>query len=176
MPLPDAPVPLITTTEIQSRVSGLAAAIRRDLPGDVHLVAVLKGAFVFLADLMRALGAPLTVDFLALSSYSGARTSSGEVRLLKDLDIPLEGRDVLLVEDIVDTGRTIAYLQEVLLARRPRSLRTACLLDKPSRRRVSVTVDYVGFAIEDRFVVGYGLDDRERFRHLPYIGVVDDHA
>jgi hypoxanthine phosphoribosyltransferase len=114
------------------------------------------------------------MDFLAVSSYGEARTSSGQVRLLKDLDLAIDGRDVVIVEDIVDSGRTLAYVHEVLRARRPRTLRTACLLDKPARREVTVPVEYVGFAIEDRFVVGYGLDDKERFRDLPYLAVLDD--
>ena len=151
----------------------VAHAIRRDVPGDLHLVAVLKGAFVFLADLVRYLGPPLSMDSLVVSSYGDAQTSSGKVRLLKDLDLTIDGRDVVIVEDIVDTGRTLAYVQEVMRARQPRSLRTACLLDKPSRRQIPVPVEYVGFAIEDRFVVGYGLDDREQFRDLPYLAVLD---
>ena len=128
----------------------------------VHLVAVLKGAFVFLADLIRAMEGPVTCDFIAVSSYGSGTTSSGEVRLTKDLDRSLEGRDVVIVEDIVDTGLTLSYLQEILRAREPRSLRTACLLSKPSRRKVDVRVEYIGFTIEDRFVVGYGLDFDER--------------
>jgi hypoxanthine phosphoribosyltransferase len=169
----DRPVPLIAAERIQSRVAELAAAIRRDVPGDLHLVAVLKGAFVFLADLVRHLGPPLSMYFLAVSSYGEARASSGTVRLLKDLDLAIDGRDVVIVEDIVDTGRTLAYIHEVLRGRQPRTLRTACLLDKPSRRQIPVPVEYVGFAIEDRFVVGYGLDDRERFRDLPYLAALD---
>ena len=158
---------------LRTRIASLAREVRRDFPGDraIHLVAVLKGSFVFLADLMRELGGEVTCDFIALSSYGGATQSSGEVRLLKDLDRGIEGRDVIIVEDIVDTGTTLAYLQEILKAREPRSLRTACLLSKPSRRKVAVPVDYIGFTIEDRFVVGYGLDVDERYRQLPYIGV-----
>lgn len=155
----------------------MATQIRRD-HGDgtpVHLVAVLKGAFMFLADLMRHIGDPVTCDFIAVSSYAGA-SSSGEVRLLKDLDAGLQDRHVIIVEDIVDTGLTLSYLQEILRAREPRSLRTACLLSKPSRRTVEVVVEYVGFTIEDRFVVGYGLDFDERYRNLPYIGVLDGGA
>jgi hypoxanthine phosphoribosyltransferase len=163
---------MLTAQEIASRVVELAADIRRDCPSDVHLIAVLKGAFIFLADLVRALGEPVTLDFIAVSSYGAATSSSGQVRLLKDLDIPIEGRDVIIVEDIVDTGLTLAYLKEILTARNPKSLRTACLLSKPSRRTVNIAVDYVGFAIEDRFVVGYGLDYAGRFRNLPYIAVL----
>ena len=139
----------------------------------IHLVAVLKGAFMFLADLIRAIDGPVTCDFIAVSSYGSGTTSSGEVRLTKDLDRSLEGRDVIIVEDIVDTGLTLSYLQEILRAREPQSLRTACLLSKPSRRKVDVQVEYIGFTIEDRFVVGYGLDFDEQYRNLPYIGVLD---
>jgi hypoxanthine phosphoribosyltransferase len=118
----------------------------------------------------------VTLDFIAVASYGKSTSSSGEVRLLKDLDFGIEGRDVVIIEDIVDTGLTLTYLQEILRARAPRSLKTACLLNKPSRRRVDVRVDYVGFDIEDRFVVGYGLDFDERYRNLPYIAVLEEHA
>ena len=139
----------------------------------MHLVAVLKGAFIFLSDLMRAFEGPVTCDFIAVSSYGSGTTSSGEVRLDKDVGRGLEGRDVIIVEDIVDTGLTLSYLQEILRARGPRSVRTACLLSKPSRRKIDVKVEYVGFTIEDQFVVGYGLDVDERYRNLPFIGVVN---
>ena len=165
---------LIGAGEIQERVRALAGEIRRDHPDGVHLVCVLKGAFMFLADLARALEGDATLDFMALSSYGSSTRSSGQVQLLKDLDVGLEGRDVVIVEDIVDTGLTLTYLQEILRARAPRSLKTACLLSKPSRRRVDVRVDYVGFTIEDRFVVGYGLDYDEKYRNLPYIAVIAD--
>ena len=165
---------LISADEIQQRVRALAHDIRRDHPGGVHLVCVLKGAFVFLADLARALDGDVTLDFMAVSSYGSSTKSSGQVQLLKDLDVGLEGRDVVIVEDIVDTGLTLTYLQDILRARAPRSLRTACLLSKPSRRKVDVTVDYVGFTIDDRFVVGYGLDYDERYRNLPSIAVIAD--
>jgi hypoxanthine phosphoribosyltransferase len=140
----------------------------------VHLVAVLKGAFVFLSDLARALPGDCSLDFMAVSSYGKSTKSSGQVQLLKDLDTDLEGRDVIIVEDIVDTGLTLKYLQEILVARAPRRLRTACLLSKPSRRKVNVKVEYIGFTIEDKFVVGYGLDYAEKYRNLPYIGVLGD--
>jgi hypoxanthine phosphoribosyltransferase len=163
--------PFITQAAIQKRIGELAAEIRRDVPEeDLHLVGVLKGAVLFLGDLIREMNGGISIDFIALSSYAGT-TSSGEVRLIKDLDYGLEGRHVIIVEDIVDTGLTLHYLQEILKARNPRSLRTACLLSKPSRRKIEVHVDYVGFTIEDKFVVGYGLDYSERFRNLPYIGV-----
>ena len=163
---------LLTEDQIRARVAELAAEIRLDFPTDLHMVAVLKGAFMFLADLMRTIEGPVTCDFIAVSSYGSGTTSSGEVRLTKDLDRSLEGRDVIIVEDIVDTGLTLSYLQEILKAREPRSLKTACLLSKPSRRKVEVNVEYVGFTIDDRFVVGYGLDVDEHYRNLSYIGVM----
>lgn len=139
---------------------------------DLHFIAVLKGAVMFLSDLVRSMDGRVTMDFIALSSYGSGTTSSGEVRLIKDLDYGLEGRNVIIVEDIVDTGLTLHYLQEILRARNPKSLRTACLLSKPSRRKIEVKVDHIGFTIEDKFVVGYGLDFSEQYRNLPYIGVL----
>jgi hypoxanthine phosphoribosyltransferase len=164
----------ISAQDIQARVRELAAEIRRDHPDGVHFVCVLKGAFVFLSDLARAFDGPLTLDFMALSSYGNSTRSSGQVQVLKDLGSGIEGRDVVIVEDIVDTGLTLTYLQEILRARAPRSLRTACLLSKPSRRKTEVKVEYIGFTIEDKFVVGYGLDYAEKYRHLPYIAVVTE--
>jgi hypoxanthine phosphoribosyltransferase len=164
---------LISTQDIEQRVRDIAAEITRDHPRGVHLIAVLKGAFVFLSDLARAIDVPCSFDFLAVSSYGKSTASSGQVQLLKDLDSGLEGREVVIVEDIVDTGLTLTYLQEILRARSPRSLRTACLLSKPSRRKTEVKVEYVGFTIEDKFVVGYGLDYAEQHRNLPYIAVLD---
>jgi hypoxanthine phosphoribosyltransferase len=163
---------LLSEGQIQKRVAEMAADIRRDCPGEVHLVAVLKGAFMFLSDLVRHMSGAVTLDFMAVSSYAKAKTSSGEVRLLKDLDSGLDGRNVVIVEDIVDTGLTLTYLQDILRARNPKSLRTACLLSKPTRRLVDVTVEYIGFTIEDRFVVGYGLDYGDLYRNLPHIGVI----
>lgn len=165
---------LLTADDIQARVRTMAHAIDADFAEDdrVHLVCVLKGAFMFLADLVRAMSARVTVDFIAVSSYAASTTSSGEVRVLKDLDARLQGRGVVIVEDIVDTGLTLRYLQALLRTRSPRVLRTACLLNKPSRRQVDVAVDYVGFDIPDRFVVGYGLDFNDRFRGLPYIATL----
>ena len=165
---------LITEDDIQRRVRDIAADIHRDHPGGVHLIAVLKGAFVFLSDLARALPAHCSIDFMAVSSYGKGSSSSGQVQLLKDLGTGIEGRDVVIVEDIVDTGLTLTYLQDILHARSPRSLRTACLLSKPSRRLVPVQVDYIGFSIEDKFVVGYGLDYAEQYRNLPYIAVLNE--
>jgi len=172
MPQPAPTEILLSAQQIHQRVAEIAAEIGRDAPGGVHLVAVLKGAFVFLSDLIRCMSGPVSLDFIAVSSYATGTTSSGEVRLLKDLDTTLEGRHVVIIEDIVDTGLTLMYLQEILRARNPRSLRTACLLSKPSRRRVGVDIDYVGFSIDDRFVVGYGLDHAEQYRNLPYIAVL----
>lgn len=164
----------ISADDIQRRVRALAAEIARDHPDGVHFVCVLKGAFMFLADLARAIPGHVTLDFMALSSYGNSTRSSGQVQVLKDLGSGIEGRDVVIVEDIVDTGLTLTYLQDILRARAPRSLRTACLLSKPSRRQTDVKVDYVGFTIDDKFVVGYGLDFSEQHRNLPYIAVVDD--
>jgi hypoxanthine phosphoribosyltransferase len=164
---------LISEQQIQTRVAEMAAEIRRDFPEDVHLIAVLKGAFIFLSDLVRHIPGKVSLDFMATSSYAKGTTTSGEVKLVKDLDLTLDGRNVIIVEDIVDSGLTLNYLHEILRARNPRMLRTACLLSKPSRRRVNVPVEYVGFTIEDRFVVGYGLDYAEQYRNLPYIGVVE---
>jgi hypoxanthine phosphoribosyltransferase len=173
MPDHHPPEILITADQIQGRIREMAIDIRRDFPDGVHMIAVLKGAFMFLSDLVRQMDGDVSLDFMALSSYAKGTTSSGEVRLQKDLDTPLGGKHVLVVEDIVDTGLTLTYLQHTLRTRGPKTLRTACLLSKPSRRKVNVAVEYVGFTIEDRFVVGYGLDFAERFRNLPYIGVIE---
>jgi hypoxanthine phosphoribosyltransferase len=167
---------LIDSGQIQRRISELAGEIEASYPPDedIHLVGVLKGGFVFMADLVRAMSARVTLDFIAVSSYQQSTKSSGEVRLLKDVDARLEGRHVIIVEDIVDTGLTLTYLQHILRARSPRTLRTACLLSKPSRRLVDVKVEYIGFAIEDKFVIGYGLDFAEKFRNLPHIAVMEE--
>lgn len=167
------PPVLIDRAALAARIRELAVDIRASLPDDdIHFVCVLKGAFMFLADLVRALDGRVTVDFIAVSSYGSATSSSGEVRLVKDLDTSLEGRHVVIVEDIVDTGLTLHYLQDILRRRGPASLRTACLLSKPSRRQVDVAVDFVGFTIEDQFVIGFGLDYDEKYRNLPYIGLM----
>jgi hypoxanthine phosphoribosyltransferase len=164
--------PLYTAAQIHARIVALAQTIRADAPdADLHLIGVLKGSVFFLTDLVRAMSGGVTLDFIAVSSYAGTSTT-GEVRMLKDVDYGLQDRHVIIVEDIVDTGLTLSYLQEILRARGPRSLKTACLLSKPSRRKVNVAVDYVGFDIDDKFVVGYGLDHNEQFRHLPYIGTL----
>src|SRR5436305_1328353 len=143
---------LISEQQIQARVAEMAAEIRRDFPDEVHLIAVLKGAFIFLSDLVRHVPGKVSLDFMATSSYAKGTTTSGEVKLTKDLDLTLDGRNVIIVEDIVDSGLTLHYLHEILRARNPKTLRTACLLSKPSRRRIDVPVEYIGFTIEDHFV------------------------
>ena len=164
--------PLITEAQLQRRVAELGAEISRDYEGrDLLLVAVLKGSVVFLADLIRHITIPHSIDFMATSSYGAATESSGIVRILKDLDMPITGRNVLIVEDIVDTGHTLAYLRRLLLEREPASLRVVTLLDKRERREVDVPLDYVGFVVPNAFVVGYGLDYAELYRNLPYIAV-----
>ena len=165
---------LISADTIATRIRELAHQIDSEYPPDarVHMVCVLKGGFIFLADLVRHMSPRVTLDFIAVSSYAKGTTSSGEVRFLKDLDESLDGKDVIIVEDIVDTGLTLSYLHEILRARNPRSLRTACLLSKPSRRKVEVKVEYIGFTIEDLFVVGYGLDFERNYRNLPDIAVL----
>jgi hypoxanthine phosphoribosyltransferase len=166
---------LLSAEQIAARTSELGARITRDYAGrDLVLVPVLKGSFVFAADLARAIEAPVRIDFLGVRSYGAGTESSGVVQITHDLSRPIEGEDVLLVEDIVDTGLTVAHLVALLQTRGPRSVRVCALLHKPSRARVSAVVDYVGFTIEDRFVVGYGLDFDERHRNLPYIGVLDE--
>ena len=165
---------LIAAADIHERVKQMAQEIHRDHPDGVHLVCVLKGAFVFLSDLARQLPSTTSLDFMAVSSYGTSTKSSGQVQVLKDLDSSVDGRDVVIVEDIVDTGLTLTYLQDILRARSPRHLRTACLLSKPSRRTIDVKVEYIGFTIEDKFVVGYGLDYAEQYRNLPYIAVIGD--
>jgi len=166
---------LIAEQDIQARIRSLAAEIERDYPDGegIHIVAILQGGFMFMADLVRAMSERVTMDFMAVSSYGKGTTSSGQVRVLKDLDSNVEGRNIILVEDIVDTGLTLHYLQTLLRARKPKSLRTACLLSKPSRRKVDVEVDYIGFTIDDHFVVGYGLDYAEKYRNLPHIAVLE---
>ena len=164
---------LFTREQIARRVEELGAQLTRDYEGRVPLVVgVLTGASIFLCDLVRQINLPLRMDFMTVSSYGASTRSSGVVRILKDLEAPLEGRDVLLVEDIVDTGLTLAYLLEVLRARRPASLRSCAFLDKPERRVRPVTVDYVGFTIPNEFVVGYGLDFDQLYRNLPYVGAL----
>ncbi len=158
---------LLSRDAIQARVAEMGREIARDYAGrDPHLVCVLKGACTFLTDLARAIELPLTLDYIAVSSYGAATKSSGEVRLVKDLDQGLESRDLIVIEDIVDTGLTLNYLTNLLRNRGPKSVKVAALLSKPSRRLVQIHVDYVGFTIEDLFVVGYGLDYNEKYRNL----------
>jgi hypoxanthine phosphoribosyltransferase len=166
---------LVEADDLQRRVVELAAEVSRDYEGrDLVLVGVLKGAVFFVADLMRSLEVPCELDFMAVTSYGSATDSSGVVRILKDLDGSIEGRDVLIVEDIIDSGLTLHYLIRNLRARGPRSLEVCALLDKRERRRVDLPIRYVGFEIPDRFVVGYGLDYEQRFRNLEYVAVLAD--
>jgi hypoxanthine phosphoribosyltransferase len=167
-------VVMLSQEAIAERVRELGSQITREFDGaSLLLVCVLKGSFVFTSDLMRAIALPLRVDFLGVRSYGEGTESSGVVQITQDLSRPIEGEDVLIVEDIVDTGLTIAHLMDLLRTRQPRSVRVCALLHKPSRARVGIHVDYVGFTIDDRFVVGYGLDFAEKYRNLPYIGVVE---
>lgn len=169
------PKPLIHRNKIATTVQDLAKRISQDYKGkDLVLVCVLKGAFVFLSDLMRCLDIPVEIDFVRLASYGSGRISSRNVRITKDIEASIQGRDVLIVEDIVDTGWTLAYLMERLSARGPRSVKVCALLDKEARREVDVPIDYVGFGIEDLFVVGYGLDFDEKFRSLPDICYIEE--
>ncbi|HWF50609.1 MAG TPA: hypoxanthine phosphoribosyltransferase [Solirubrobacteraceae bacterium] len=166
---------LVKPEELQNRVRELAAEISRDYADrDLVLIGVLKGAVFFLSDLMRELKVPCEVDFMAVASYGSATRSSGVVRILKDLDAVIEGRDVLIVEDIVDSGLTLQYLLRNLGARNPRSLEVCALLTKPERRKVQLPTRYVGFEIPDRFVIGYGLDHGERYRNLPFVAALKD--
>jgi hypoxanthine phosphoribosyltransferase len=168
---------LIEEVALQARIAELGEEISSDYAGkDLLLVGVLKGAVFFMADLMRSLTVPCEVDFMAISSYGTETDSSGVVRILKDLDIPLSDRHVLVVEDIIDSGLTLSYLMRNLRAREPASLEVCALLTKPDRREIDVEVRYVGFEIPNRFVVGYGLDYAERYRNLPYIGVLKPSA
>ena len=165
---------LISESQLQTRVKEIAGKISRDYSDRaVMLIGVLKGSLIFVADLLRNISGDVTADFICVSSYEGAR-SGGKIKLVMDVKEDLAGKHVLLVEDIVDTGATLAFLQELILARRPASLRTCVLLDKFAARTVPVTIDYRGFSIPEKFIVGYGLDYRERYRGLPYIGVLRD--
>jgi len=164
---------LITAGRIQKRIRTLAKEIRRDFPGErLHLVSVLKGGVFFLTDLARNVPGEVSFDFIAVASYGQNTHSSGQVRLTRDLDSSIEGRTVIVVEDILDTGMTLQYLLRLFQQRKPKHLRVAVLLDKPERRIAAVHADYVGFTIPNEFVVGYGLDYSERYRNLPYVGVL----
>jgi len=167
-------VSMITQEQIAARVRELGAQIAKDYAEkDLVLVIVLKGSFIFAADLSRAIDLPLRIDFLGVRSYGEGTESSGVVQITNDLSKPIAGADVVIVEDIVDTGLTIAHLMDLFRTRNPRSVKVCALLHKPSRSRVHVNVDYLGFTIEDKFVVGYGLDFAEKYRNVPYIGVVE---
>jgi hypoxanthine phosphoribosyltransferase len=164
---------LVDAERLQARIKELGGQITGDYEGrDLLLVGVLKGAVFFMADLMRELALPCEIDFMAISSYGAGTDSSGVVRILKDLDLNIAGRDVLVVEDIIDSGLTLSYLMRTLRARRPATLEICTLLTKPERREIDVPVRYVGFEIPNKFVIGYGLDFAERYRNLPYIGVL----
>ena len=166
---------LLKEEEVNARISEIAAQVSRDYEGKcVHLIRILKGGVFFTCELAKRLTVPVTLDFMSVSSYGSGTVSSGVVKIIKDLDEPLENKDVLIVEDIIDSGRTLAYLIEVLKQRNPASIRLCTLLDKPERRvKKQVKVDYTCFTIPDEFVVGYGLDYDQRYRNLPYIGVIE---
>ena len=168
---------LVSSEDLRRRVAELGAEISRDYADrDLFMVGVLKGAGLFLADLMRNLTIPCEVDFMAVSSYGSETDSSGVVRILKDLDAPIEGRDVLIVEDIIDSGLTLHYLMKNLRARNPGSLEVCSLLTKPERRRVDLPIRYVGFEIPNRFAIGYGLDHAQRYRNLDFVAALDDQG
>ena len=165
---------LLTEEEVDKRIAEIAASINKDYEGEsIHLICVLKGGVFFTCELSKRLNIPVSMDFMSVSSYGAATKSSGIVKIIKDLDQDLEGKNVLVVEDIIDSGRTLSYLLEYLKNQNPKSLRLCTLLDKPDRRVVEVPVDYTCFEIPDEFVVGYGLDYAQKYRNLPYIGVVE---
>ena len=164
---------LLSEDEIREKVRELGGKITADYKNsNLMLVTVLKGAVVFLADLMRQIDVPAEIDFMVVSSYGSGVKSSGVVKIVKDLDVPLAGKDILIVEDILDSGLTLSYIKELLESRGPRSIRIATLLDKPSRRKVDLQADYIGFSVPDEFVIGYGLDYDEKYRNLPYICIL----
>ncbi|NLJ87277.1 MAG: hypoxanthine phosphoribosyltransferase [Epulopiscium sp.] len=166
---------LISEEEIKKRVKELAKEITKNYKGkDLCLICVLKGAIMFMVDLAKEIDLLLEMDFMAVSSYGNEKTSSGVVKIIKDLDEPIEGKHVLIVEDIIDSGRTLSYLVKILKDRKPASIRICTLLDKPEKRLTDVKVDYVGFTIEDKFVLGYGLDYMQKYRNIPYIAVMKD--
>jgi len=167
---------LLSAEQIHNRITELGAEIDRDYPAGepVYLIAVLKGAFIFMADLARAMKTPARIEFIGISSYGKGKTSSGQVQLTKDLDAPIEGHHVIIVEDILDTGITLNYLSKLMAQRKPKSLRIVTLLDKPERRQSPVKADYIGFTIPDEFVVGYGLDYAEDYRNLKDVCVMGD--
>lgn len=168
---------LVSTEELAAKVKEMGKAIDADYAGkDILMVGVLRGAVIFMADLARAVSRPVTIDFMAVSSYGASTHSSGVVRILKDLDEAVEGRHVLIVEDIIDSGLTLKYLYDNLKSRKPASIKICALMSKPSRRKVDVPVAYTGFTIPDHFVVGYGLDYAEKYRNLPFVGVLKPEA
>jgi hypoxanthine phosphoribosyltransferase len=174
---PDIQEVILSEEQVQERIREIGAQISRDYEGrSVLLVAVLRGAALFIADLSRAITVPVELDFMAVSSYGSSTKSSGVVRILKDLDEQIEGRDVIVVEDILDTGLTLKYLLKNLASRKPASLEVVTLLSKEGKQRVPISCRYIGFAIADEFVVGYGLDFAERYRNLPYIGILKPSA
>ena len=165
---------LVSEEEVNERIKTLGKQIRENYAGkQIHMICVLKGGVFFMCELAKRISVPVSLDFMCVSSYGDATTSSGVVRIAKDLDESIEGKDVLIVEDIIDSGRTLYYLIDVLKKRNPKSIQLCTLLDKPERRERDVKVDYVGFEIPDEFVVGYGLDYAQKYRNLPYIGVVE---
>ena len=167
---------LVSAEQIQKRIAEMGAEIDRDYPGGepVYLIAVLKGAFIFMADLSRAMKTPARIEFIGISSYGKGKTTTGQVQLTKDLDAPIEGHHVIIVEDILDTGITLNYLTKLMAQRKPKSLRIVTLLDKPERRQSPVKANYIGFTIPDEFVVGYGLDYAEDYRNLKDVCVMGD--
>lgn len=168
---------LLDEGAIRTKIKELGASISKDYKGkDLVLVGVLKGSVMFMADLMKEITVPCSMDFMAVSSYGNSTETSGVVRILKDLDFQIENKDVLIVEDIIDSGITLKYLLEYLNARKPNSLEIACLLNKPERRKVNIFSKYIGFDVPDKFLVGYGLDYAERYRNLPYIGVLKEEV
>jgi len=165
---------MISEVELKERVTELGKKISEDYAGkELHLICILRGGAFFMCDLAKSITVPVTIDFMCLSSYGDATESSGIVRIAKDLDDAIEDKEVLIVEDIIDTGRTLHYLLDVLQHRNPKSLKLCTLLDKPDRREIDVAVDYIGFSIPDEFVVGYGLDFAQKYRNLPFVGVVE---
>ena len=165
---------LISEEDVAKKIAEMGAQISKDYEGEsVYLLCILKGGVFFTTELAKHITVPVNIDFMSVSSYGGETTSSGIVRIVKDLDTPIEGKNVLIAEDIIDTGRTLAYLMEHLKQRKPKSLKLCTLLDKPDRRVSDVKVDYTGFEIPDEFVVGYGRDYDQRYRNLPYVGVIE---
>lgn len=166
---------LISEKDVEKRIEELAAQITKDYEGkEVHLICVLKGSIFFTCELAKKIPLPVTLDFMSVSSYGDQAESSGRVKIVKDLDEHIGGKEVIIIEDIIDSGRTLSYLMDMLKARNPASLKLCTLLDKPDRRVTDVSVDYIGFEIPDKFVVGYGLDFAQKYRNLPYIGVIEE--